>query len=78
MPVYGTIASQFNDPGTNELYKDLMKVLDEKTKTSFESSINLTLGDSEKIYIIPPKRIRYLSEIADSNRNYDEWVRQAK
>ncbi len=74
MPVYGTIASQFNDPGTNELYKYLMTQLDDKTELSFNSKINLTLGDSEKIYIIPPKRIRYLSEIADSNRNYDEWV----
>ena len=74
MPVYGTIASQFNDPGTNELYKALMAKLDEKSKESFDSTLKLTLGASEKIFIIPPKRIRYLSEIADSNRNYDVWV----
>ena len=74
MPVYGTIASQFNDPGTNELYKALMLRLDDKAKSSFESTLKLTLGASEKIFIIPPKRIRYLSEIADSNRSYDSWV----
>lgn len=74
MPVYGTIASQFNDPGTNELYKKLITSLDEKTETNFSSKIKLTLGDSEKIFIIPPKRVRYLSEIADSNRTYDKWV----
>ncbi len=74
MPVYGTIASQFNDPGTNELYKVLISKLNEKTNFDLNSSLQLTLGDSEKIFIIPPKRIRYLSEIADSNRKYDEWV----
>jgi methylmalonyl-CoA mutase len=74
MPVYGTIASQFNDPGTNELYKALMGRLDEKTESDFSSTIDLKLGESEKIYIIPPKRIRYLSEISDSNRHYNEWV----
>ena len=31
---------------------------------------------SEKIYIIPPKRVRYLSEISENNRAYDQWVEQ--
>jgi methylmalonyl-CoA mutase len=30
MPVYGTIASQFNDPGTNELFINLMKVISDR------------------------------------------------
>ena len=36
----------------------------------------LTISDemSEKIFIIPPSRIRYLSEISENNRNYDQWV----
>ncbi|TQV75017.1 methylmalonyl-CoA mutase family protein [Aliikangiella marina] len=76
MPVYGTIASQFNDPGTNELYRNLINLVNAKTEidltTNFESSEEM----SEKIYIIPPKRTRYLAEIAENNRSYDEWVNE--
>ena len=76
IPVFGTIASQFNDPGTNALYVALMSKIVEKTKAPLRSNNNLKDGISEKIYIIPPKRIRYLSEIAESNRAYDVWVTQ--
>lgn len=72
MPVYGTIASQFNDPGMNSLYKVLMDKIVEKTKTDFKSTFEVTEEMSEKIFVIPPKRIRYLSEIAESNRAYDQ------
>ncbi len=74
IPVFGTIASQFNDPGTNALYKKIIEVLQAKTKISFSSTVHFTTGESEKIYIIPPHRVRYLSEIADSNRKYDTWA----
>ncbi len=76
MPVYGTIASQFNDPGTNRLYKALMQTISEKTGADLHSSLHLPEGQSEKIYIIPPDRIRYLSEISENNRRYDRWVEQ--
>jgi methylmalonyl-CoA mutase len=75
IPVFGTIASQFNDPGTNALYKKIIQVLESKTNISFRSTVNFTTGESEKIYIIPPHRIRYLSEISDSNRKYDAWAK---
>ena len=75
IPVFGTIASQFNDPGTNALYKKIIQVLETKTKMPFRSTVNFTTGESEKIYIIPPHRIRYLSEISDSNRKYDAWAK---
>jgi len=75
IPVFGTIASQFNDPGTNKLYKKLIEVIDQKTGTDLKSQIELPTGDSEKIYIIPPSRVRYLSEIAENNRQYDIRVR---
>ena len=42
MPVYGTIASQFNDPGTNSLYKAIIDKISEKTKSSLSSSLNLS------------------------------------
>ncbi len=70
MPVYGTIASQFNDPGTNELYRVLMHTLTEKTAARFESTIEISGERSEKQFIIPPNRTRYLSEITEKNRAY--------
>ena len=74
MPVYGTIASQFNDPGTNTLYNNIITIINERTEVDFKGEMDFDTGDSEKIYIIPPSRVRYLSEISENNRNYDTWV----
>jgi methylmalonyl-CoA mutase len=68
MPVYGTIASQFNDPGMNALYRMIIDTIVERTGAGFESDFTFSNEMSEKIYIIPPKRTRYLSEIAENNR----------
>ncbi len=76
MPVYGTIASQFNDPGVNSLYAKLIETINEKTGAGFKSQLVAANEMSEKIFIIPPKRVRYLSEIADSNRGYDKWAKE--
>ena len=70
MPVYGTIASQFNDPGTNTMYKALMDLVAHKTGAPLISQFSITGEMSEKIYIIPPQRTRYLSEITENNRSY--------
>ena len=78
MPVFGTIASQFNDPGTNKLYSFLIKKLNEKTIQNFESSIQLLEDFSEKQFIIPPNRTRYLSEITENNRAYSKDSLQQK
>jgi methylmalonyl-CoA mutase len=72
MPVFGTIASQFNDPGMNTLYKAIMDKVVEKTSSDLKSTFEVTREMSEKIFVIPPHRTRYLSEIAESNRKYDE------
>jgi len=72
IPVYGTIASQFNDPGMNRLYKAVMDKMVEKTKVELSSNFTITSEMSEKIYIIPPARTRYLAEISENNRNYDK------
>ena len=72
LPVFGTIASQFNDPGMNSLYKAVMDKLVEKTGVDLQSNMKITQEMSEKIFIIPPARVRYLSEIAESNRAYDK------
>jgi len=74
LPVYGTIASQFNDPGMNQLYKKVMDLLVENTTTDLKSTFEISDEMSEKIFIIPPKRVRYLAEIAENNRAYDEWA----
>ena len=72
MPIFGTIASQFNDPGMNTLYKSIMDKIVEKTDANLKSTFQITREMSEKIYVIPPHRTRYLSEIAENNRKYDE------
>ncbi len=74
MPVFGTIASQFNDPGANTLYKALIDKIVEKTGADLNSGFHASEEMSEKIFIIPPSRTRYLSEITENNRKYDQWA----
>ncbi|OQA10964.1 MAG: Methylmalonyl-CoA mutase [Bacteroidetes bacterium ADurb.Bin397] len=76
LPVFGTIASQFNDPGMNRLYRVVMNTIAEKTGVDLKSTYQVTDEASEKIYIIPPNRTRYLSEISENNRSYDNWVNE--
>jgi methylmalonyl-CoA mutase len=76
LPVYGTIASQFNDPGMNSLYRAVMDKMVEKTNAPLKSDFHTTDEMSEKIYIIPPQRTRYLSEISDVVRKYNQWAEQ--
>lgn len=74
IPVYGTMASQFNDPGMNNLFVALLSGIKAKTGVDFKAEMVMTANQSEKIYIIPPDRIRYLSEIAEASETYNEWV----
>jgi methylmalonyl-CoA mutase len=76
MPVHGTIASQFNDPGMNTLYKVIVDKIKEITQADLNSSFEITKEMSEKIFVIPPDRTRYLSEISENNRSFDKWVNQ--
>ncbi|TYA58219.1 methylmalonyl-CoA mutase family protein [Formosa maritima] len=76
LPVFGTIASQFNDPGMNTLYKAVMDKLVEKTDTDLKSTFHISDEMSEKIFVIPPSRTRYLSEIAENNRAYDKTANE--
>jgi len=59
LPVFGTIASQFNDPGMNTLYKAVMDKLVEKTSADLQPSLTISEEMSEKVFIIPPSRTRY-------------------
>ncbi|MCF6364644.1 MAG: methylmalonyl-CoA mutase family protein [Bacteroidales bacterium] len=74
MPVYGTVASQFNDSGVNELYFALMKLITEKTSVNFINKENIKEVKHEKLQIILPKRVRYLSEISETIRSYNDWT----
>jgi len=78
IPVFGTIASQFNDPGMNKLYAVIMKEIIEKTGANLKSNFASTDEMSEKIFIIPPKRVRYLSEITDTIKDYNNKVEEQK
>jgi methylmalonyl-CoA mutase len=71
MPVFGTIASQFNDPGMNTLYRAVMDAIVAKTSAPLQSSFAMSEAMSEKVYIIPPTRTRYLAEIADEHERYN-------
>ncbi|AMR30408.1 methylmalonyl-CoA mutase [Mucilaginibacter sp. PAMC 26640] len=78
LPVYGTMASQFNDPGMNTLFTAIMAAVKAKTGVELLDGRGYSLkgkaDESEKIYIIPPDRIRYLAEIAESSAAYNDWV----
>ena len=76
MPVYGTIAARFNDDGVTALYHACLGTLNAKTGRSWKSSM-ARIPDkvsSSRTIIIPPERSRYLSEIADTVREYRAWV----
>ena len=76
MPVFACIASQYGDKGTNKFYKALMNLINEKCGNTFKSTIKLSEDESNKIHIIPPSRVRYLSEISENIRNYNQWVEE--
>ena len=75
LPIIGTVASKFNDDGVNHLFELLLKKIEEKTTISFGS---YHFSETAKISqaIIPSNRVRYLSEISESNRSYDQLVKE--
>ncbi|UOY94540.1 methylmalonyl-CoA mutase family protein [Ectobacillus sp. JY-23] len=76
MPVYGTIASQFNDAGTNTVFLKLVELINEKTKRNLETQ-TIQAGKVEKQHvIIPNERRYYLREISDAVRGYHKQTEQ--
>ena len=75
LPIIGTVASKFNDDGVNYLFEMLLKKIEEKTNISFGK---YHFSETAKITqaIIPSNRVRYLSEISESNRSYDKLVEE--
>jgi isobutyryl-CoA mutase len=77
MPVFGTIASKFNDDGVTALYHAIFETIHKKTGVQLEPRLPRPKGktSSSKTIIIPPERTRYLSEIADTIRAYHRKTR---
>src|SRR2546428_10499332 len=72
MPVYGTIASRFNDDGVTALYQGILPALAEhglKIKSGTLLPIKARASSSRNA-IVPPSRSRYLAEVADAVRGY--------
>jgi methylmalonyl-CoA mutase len=76
LPVFGTMASQFNDPGMNRLFSALVQAIKTKTGIDLHAEAKTVTEESEKIYIIPPDRARYLAEITESSEAYTQWVNE--
>ncbi len=72
MPVYGTIASRFNDDGVTSLYAGLLDLVKERTGISLETAYPRTSSKvpATMTIIVPTDRVRYLSEISDTVRRY--------
>ncbi len=76
LPIYGTMASKFGDDGVNKLFVHLLAIIEKKyaidyDTTQLKNDVNGTIGG-----IIPPSRVRYLSEIKETIEAYDQWVEE--
>lgn len=77
MPVFLTISSQFNDAGVNRFFEKLTQRISQTIPEKFSPVETGHAGmEATRIQIIPPNRERYLSEIAETVRNYNRWARQ--
>lgn len=72
-PVYGTIASQFNDPGTDALFANLLNIIKEKTNLDWEVPARENVVPSKKRQIIQPDRINYLGDIVNTVHEYKKF-----
>ena len=68
VPVYPTIASQFNDPGISWMFANLCRLLREKVGVDFDPDIDTSLREPRATVLIPGSRVRYLAEIAEQGR----------
>ena len=81
MPVYGTIASQFNDIGMNRFYCALLETIEQKIQIPLQSKTFIDLKSKSdtknfSLSIVPQNRTRYLSEIANGNEDYKEFTHE--
>jgi len=74
LPVFATVASQFNDGGMNRLAAAVLERIEARTGVRFEPSAHLPSRD-ERPPLIPAERSRYLAEICELSAAYDNFVR---
>jgi methylmalonyl-CoA mutase len=70
--VWPTIASDFNDPGTNRFYLELMRRLDAVAAADFAPGLDLVTEATAKHHVVPASRSGYLAEIAETIEDYDQ------
>ncbi len=78
MPVFGTIASNFNDEGVNALYQALLTLFSNANKGQWETSLPVATAKytTDTTIIVPPDRVRYLAEINDAVRSYHQEAKE--
>lgn len=76
LPVYGTIASQFNDPGTNHLFAALMQKANEKLNLDWITEIGISGDITKKTTIIPGEQAQYLGDIVHTIKKYKEFTKE--
>jgi isobutyryl-CoA mutase len=76
MPVYGTMASRFNDDGVTALYQAIVARLQDKGLKLAAGKLPLiaTKASSRGRAIVPPERVRYLAEISEALREFHQGV----
>ncbi len=80
LPVIGTTASLFNDTGINILFEKLVRTISEKMNVNFgDVKIPQSGSHLNSTSVIPPRRVRYLAEIADEIGRYNlQAIEQAE
>ncbi|MEO8822839.1 MAG: methylmalonyl-CoA mutase family protein [Ginsengibacter sp.] len=76
LPVIGTVASTFNDPGCNELFNKIIDAINKKTGNDWKKYNAPVRSESYSHSIIPPKRARYLAEIAEEIESYNKQAKE--
>jgi len=77
VPVYPTIASQFNDPGVSWMFANLCRLLREKLQLPVQKwtpAVNTELKEPRATVLIPGARVRYLAEIAEQGRGINRRI----
>ena len=79
MPVYPTIAAQFNDEGVHRLYSAIVDIINDRFPLNWNKKLYTNSDPAEDLQtqaIIPGKRQRYLSEITETIEDYHTWAEQ--
>ncbi len=76
LPVFGTMASKFNDVGVNALFKEIIKSVDFSYNAELDK-ITSERAPNKKLSVIPASRVNYLRDISDTVHRYNESARKA-